>query len=390
MGPNKRKLGPKPKQESAEAKEREQDTIREINKVLDQKEVDLAQLRKLAAARGLVNNEIRARVWPLLLGVKRSIDVYDGHKVGKHRDSSVVDVDVQRSLWAWTEGWSDAQRKEKRQELRFVLDATVCAQGGTIFYYQGLHDIASVLLLVMGDRTAYQTLTHLSLCQLRDCTRSTLDAVLELLGLLMPILREADGEVHDQLAAAEVPPFFALGWFITWFAHSVDNLQHVSRLFDLFMAAHPLMPLYVTAVVIKGARKQVLACEPDPAELHRLLTNLPVLGQLSADELCQQAASLFKQSPPSKLISTARLQFICSTEAEAEIKDEHWHVDDQPQAPGTVPKYPLHFWKHFFMGPATRRKGVLLTMALAGSVVVTMAVAASQHQLASQLYSMAL
>ncbi len=60
---------------------------------------------------------------------------------------------------------------------------------------------------------------------------------------------------------------------------------------------------------MQGARKQVLACEPDPAELHRLLTNLPVLGQLSADELCQQAASLFKQSPPSKLISTARLQF---------------------------------------------------------------------------------
>ncbi len=60
---------------------------------------------------------------------------------------------------------------------------------------------------------------------------------------------------------------------------------------------------------MQGARKQVLACEPDPAELHRLLTNLPVLGQLSADELCQQAASLFKQSPPSKLISTARLHF---------------------------------------------------------------------------------
>ena len=81
MGINKRKLGPKPKQESLEAKEREQDTIREINKVLDQKEVcpipsgyyfrgvqsakiganvqvDLAQLRKLAAARGLVNNQV--------------------------------------------------------------------------------------------------------------------------------------------------------------------------------------------------------------------------------------------------------------------------------------------------------------------------------------------
>ena len=62
---------------------------------------------------------------------------------------------------------------------------------------------------------------------------------------------QADAEVHDQLAAAELPPFFALGWFITWFAHSVDDFQDISRLFDLFMASHPLMPLYVAAVVIK-------------------------------------------------------------------------------------------------------------------------------------------
>ena len=162
MAIKKRKLGPKPKQESAEAKEREQDTIREVNKALDQPEVrlsrlpfllglctkslhtrwaavlqvDLTQLRKLAAVRGLVNNEvglrikhrcmlqaqgfrqydlyqspsnvnalqIRARVWPLLLGAKQNTESFDDHKVGKHRDSSVVDVDVQRSLWAWTEG----------------------------------------------------------------------------------------------------------------------------------------------------------------------------------------------------------------------------------------------------------------------------------------------
>ncbi len=59
----------------------------------------------LSAIRLSLPVQIRARVWPLLLGVKKSIDVYDGHKAGKHRDSSVVDVDVQRSLWAWTEGW---------------------------------------------------------------------------------------------------------------------------------------------------------------------------------------------------------------------------------------------------------------------------------------------
>ena len=42
MPVNKRKLGPKPKQESVEAKERELDTIREINKVLDHQQVPSA------------------------------------------------------------------------------------------------------------------------------------------------------------------------------------------------------------------------------------------------------------------------------------------------------------------------------------------------------------
>ena len=97
-------------------------------------QVDLVQLRKLSAVRGLVNSQvtveqtvchfasqcpanlcppglsacsslqIRAKVWPLLLGVSKTADSYEDHKVGHHRDSSVVDVDVQRSLWAWTVG----------------------------------------------------------------------------------------------------------------------------------------------------------------------------------------------------------------------------------------------------------------------------------------------
>lgn len=63
-------------------------------------------------------------------------------------------------------------------------------------------------------------------------------------------------------------------------------------------------------VMMQGARKQVLACESDPAELHRLLTNLPVLGQHSADDLCQEAAILLKQHPPDKLAAKAHLTFM--------------------------------------------------------------------------------
>ena len=67
----------------------------------------------------------------------------------------------------------------------------------------------------------------------------------------MMLLLQADMEVHEQLAAAEVPPFFALGWFITWFAHNVPHLDQISRIFDALLASHPLMPLYLSAAVMQ-------------------------------------------------------------------------------------------------------------------------------------------
>jgi len=35
----------------------------------------------------------------------------------------------------------------------------------------------------------------------------------------------ADLDLARALRAAELPPFFALSWFITWFAHNVADLQ---------------------------------------------------------------------------------------------------------------------------------------------------------------------
>ena len=51
-----------------------------------------------------------------------------------------------------------------------------------------------------------------------------------------------------------MPPFFALSWFITWFAHNLQSLAQISRLFDLLLASHPLMPLYVSAVAMQVCR----------------------------------------------------------------------------------------------------------------------------------------
>lgn len=87
-------------------------------------------------------------------------------------------------------GWSDAEREVKRAALRHVLDAAVAGNKAGLFYYQGLHDIAAVLLFVCGELPACRLLRALAEGHLRDCTRPDLAAATETLRLLYPILEQ--------------------------------------------------------------------------------------------------------------------------------------------------------------------------------------------------------
>ena len=42
---------------------------------------------------------------------------------------------------------------------------------------------------------------------------------------------------------------FALSWLITWYGHVIAEHKYIVRLFDFFVATHPLMPLYVAAAM---------------------------------------------------------------------------------------------------------------------------------------------
>ena len=48
---------------------------------------------------------------------------------------------------------------------------------------------------------------------------------------------------------SEVGQLFGLSWLITWFGHSIDRLEVIIRLFDVFMASSPTMPIYIGAAV---------------------------------------------------------------------------------------------------------------------------------------------
>ena len=112
-----------------------------------------------------------------------------------------------------------------------------------------------MLLLQVGESMTYQLLQRLVCTQLRDSTRSTLEAVSESLELLQPLVAAADPPLGRHLVAAQLPPFYAISWTITWFAHNVPPAE-VPRLFDLFLASHPLMPMYLYVQAMLQVRRR--------------------------------------------------------------------------------------------------------------------------------------
>lgn len=48
---------------------------------------------------------------------------------------------------------------------------------------------------------------------------------------------------------SEVGTIFALSWLITWFGHVLNEFSSIVRLYDFFIACHPLMAVYMGAAV---------------------------------------------------------------------------------------------------------------------------------------------
>ena len=109
-----------------------------IHKLLLAEQVDLAALR--AHSRdigGYVDNELRSRVWPKLLGINR-FEIPDYREsVCDHRDFNQVQLDVERSLWYHDHvlEWPESLRVRRRKALSDIIMAVLC-RNPNFNYYQ--------------------------------------------------------------------------------------------------------------------------------------------------------------------------------------------------------------------------------------------------------------
>lgn len=181
-----------------------------IERLLSLDPVPIVELASVSSRSGLGSSETRARAWPRLLALDPTRPDADGRVFEERaaalgaRERNQIDLDVNRSHWIPASAGADARAKLSR-----VIQGVLASHTFECRYYQGLHDVAAILILVCGD-AAPAVLDRLVLGHLRDNVRGGgLDAVLDTLRLLPHLVAVADPELHAAIFPSSARSAFA-------------------------------------------------------------------------------------------------------------------------------------------------------------------------------------
>jgi len=313
----------------------------ELNKLLSTYPVDITTLRRLAISpNGLLSREIRRKAWPHLLDVA-DLDIKLPNNVRDHEMYRQVVLDVERSGRRFPKDMTQSEILLMQNKLTDLI-LSIVTKHPELNYYQGYHDISITILFVCGSDLALPILERLSTYHLRDFMDPTMDNTTHILNYLIPILSKGNAELVRFMEKAEVGTVFAISWLITWFGYVLESEEDLERLFDFFIACHPLMPVYLAAQIILDNADMVLACECDMPFVFQALNRCAMQPGLPLEKLISQASDSFIQYPPSSLAEQAKSYYkenmAISTFSDYVLTAYHDNPDDVLRRRGIVPK----------------------------------------------------
>ncbi|KIM91331.1 hypothetical protein PILCRDRAFT_810596 [Piloderma croceum F 1598] len=153
-------------------------------------------------------------------------------------------------------------------------------------YFQGYHDIITVLLLTLPAPLLLPCTEKLSLYRLRDSMGKGLEPVLGLLRVLSNLLSLADPSYAALLEQTSPLPYYALSNLLTLFAHDMPTLPLIQHVFDWMLCRPPLCVVYLGAAIILSRKAEVERLEEEGEEgmVHSLLSGLPELWDGDEEE----------------------------------------------------------------------------------------------------------
>lgn len=251
-----------------------------------------------------------------------------------HRDEPQVELDVQRSFLHLGD---TSERRKRREQLLYIIQHVLRAHP-MLHYYQGYHDVVSVLLVTLipdphsvhlgpsvesdgttnTDANAHQDVvpttsivhqdkssmpsadatlgdaetltensrfllhavltvtTRFSLHYLRDAMTADMIPILGHLKVLRSILqKECDENSFERIDMAAPLPYFALPWILSVFCHDLD-IDLSQHVLDFVLLRGPTSVILLAASIIseQATQSQLDSCS-DAAEVHHTLAQSP-------------------------------------------------------------------------------------------------------------------
>ncbi|OJD10499.1 hypothetical protein AJ78_08512 [Emergomyces pasteurianus Ep9510] len=249
---------------------------------------------------GLLHDDLRQAAWPILLGYDPSADqpmVREWKSLPVHSDEEQVKLDVNRAFVHYPTCQTEKELDGKKQQLSELI-TKILRQYPMLCYFQGYHDIAQVLLLVLGAEQASRAFERISLFRIRDYMLPTLAPALKHLQLIPAIIHSSDPKLCRHLSGTK--PFFALAATLTLYAHDIQEYADIARLYDFILSHEPVVSIYLFAAVILSRKKELFEIPLDePEMIHFTLSKLP--HPISLDSLIASTMELYSTHPPEKL-----------------------------------------------------------------------------------------
>ncbi|KAF8269510.1 hypothetical protein EI94DRAFT_1725205 [Lactarius quietus] len=219
----------------------------------------------------------RAYIWPKLLHVHiNTLEIPEGQDEPEpHRDERQIRLDTDRSfvLYPVDDGPGD-DRFARQAELNTLIVQLFRRHPG-LNYFQGFHDIATVL--------------HLH--RLRDSMGHTLEPLTAIMLILQRLLRLADPTYAALLEEHAPLPYAALPHLLTLLAHATPTLPLIQHIFDYILVRPPLAIVYLVAAITLSRKDLVLKLSDggDEGMIHSVLTGLPEFVDYGQDGLLGNA-----------------------------------------------------------------------------------------------------
>lgn len=186
---------------------------------------------------------------------------------------------------------------KRKQQLSNLITETL-RRHPMLCYFQGYHDIAQVLLLVLGPHISRNAFSRVSLLRIRDYMLPSLTPAFKHLNLIPVILESVDARICRHLSTTQ--PFFALAAALTLYAHDIEEYDDIVRLYDFLLAHEPVVAIYLFAAIVLRRKKELLDIPIDePEMIHFTLSKLPT--PLDLEGLITSTLDLYEQHPPESL-----------------------------------------------------------------------------------------